>query len=96
MPLALFGKRLGAVNLALIADTSPRHLVCFVGGLFKLFGSISGIVTPIVIGYAVALTGSFTQALWFVAAHGMIAAISYLFVVGKIKPVQADSAEKQA
>ena len=94
--LALFGKGLGAVNFALIADTSPRHLVGFAGGLFNLFGSISGIVTPIVIGYAVALTGSFTQALWFVAAHGMIAAVSYLFVVGKIKPVQADSAEKQA
>ncbi|MFJ3483227.1 MFS transporter [Pseudomonas sp. NPDC090202] len=87
--LALFGKGLGAVNFALIADTSPRHLVGFAGGLFNLFGSISGIVTPIVIGYALQATGSFTQALWFVAAHGMIAAVSYLFVVGKIKPVEA-------
>lgn len=86
--LALFGKGLGAVNFALIADTSPRHLVGFAGGLFNLFGSISGIVTPIVIGYALQATGSFTQALWFVAAHGVIAAISYLFVVGKIQPIQ--------
>lgn len=87
--LALFGKGLGAVNFALIADTSPRHLVGFAGGLFNLFGSISGIVTPIVIGYALQATGSFTHALWFVAAHGAIAAISYLFVVGKIKPITA-------
>jgi len=87
--LALFGKGLGAVNFALIADTSPRHLVGFAGGLFNLFGSLSGIVTPIVIGYALQATGSFTHALWFVAVHGIVAAISYLFVVGKIKPVDA-------
>lgn len=88
MTLALFGKGLGAVNFALIADTAPRHLVGFGGGLFNLFGSISGIVTPIVIGYALQATGSFTQALWFVALHGVVAAVSYLFVVGKIKPLQ--------
>ncbi|TDV72169.1 MFS transporter [Pseudomonas sp. LP_7_YM] len=88
MTLALFGKGLGAVNFALIADTSPRHLVGFAGGLFNLFGSVSGIVTPIVIGYALQTTGSFTQALWFVALHGVVAAISYVLVVGKIKPLQ--------
>jgi len=87
--LALFGKGLGAVNFALIADTSPRHLVGFAGGLFNLFGSLSGIVTPIVIGYALQATGSFTHALWFVAAHGLVAAIAYLFIVGKIKPIEA-------
>lgn len=86
--LALFGKGLGAVNFALIADTSPRHLVGFAGGLFNLFGSISGIVTPIVIGYALQATGSFTHALWFVAAHGVVAAFFYLFVVGKIRPIE--------
>ncbi|WP_256737546.1 MFS transporter [Pseudomonas sp. dw_358] len=85
--LALFGKGLGAVNFALIADTAPRHLVGFAGGLFNLFGSISGIVTPIVIGYALQATGSFTHALWFVALHGVVAAFSYLFVVGRIEPI---------
>ncbi|MFF7710322.1 MFS transporter [Pseudomonas sp. NPDC007930] len=90
--LALFGKGLSAVNFALIADTSPRHLVGFAGGLFNLFGSISGIVTPIVIGYAVQATGSFTEALWFVGAHGAVAALAYLCVVGKIGPVHPQGA----
>lgn len=87
MTLALFGKGLAAVNFALVADTAPRHLVGLAGGLFNLFGSISGIVTPIVIGYALQATGSFTQALWFVAAHGLIGALSYLLIVGKIQPL---------
>jgi MFS transporter, ACS family, glucarate transporter len=74
-----------------VADTAPRHLVGLAGGLFNLFGSLSGIVTPIVIGYALQATGSFTMALWFVAAHGLIGAASYLLVVGKIRPLNVES-----
>lgn len=88
MTLALFGKGLAAVNFALVADTAPRHLVGLAGGLFNLFGSLSGIVTPIVIGYALQATGSFTVALYFVAAHGLLGAAAYLLVVGKIRPLQ--------
>lgn len=91
MTLALFGKGLAAVNFALVADTAPRHLVGLAGGLFNLFGSLSGIVTPIVIGYALQATGSFTMALWFVAAHGLIGAASYLLVVGTIRPLNVKS-----
>jgi MFS transporter, ACS family, glucarate transporter len=85
MSLAIFGKGLAAVNWAVVSDTSPPHLVGLAGGLFNLFGSISGIVTPIVIGYALQLTGTFTGAMYFVAAHGLIGAIAYLFVTGKIQ-----------
>jgi MFS transporter, ACS family, glucarate transporter len=84
MSLAIFGKGLAAVNWAVVSDTSPPHLVGLAGGLFNLFGSISGIVTPIVIGYALQLTGTFTGAMYFVAAHGLIGAITYLFITGKI------------
>ncbi|WP_345817308.1 MFS transporter (plasmid) [Paraburkholderia sp. PREW-6R] len=85
MSLAIFGKGLAAVNWAVVSDTSPPHLVGFAGGLFNLFGSLSGIVTPIVVGYAVSMTGSFTDALYFVAAHGLIGAFVYLFCIGKIQ-----------
>jgi len=88
MSLAIFGKGLGAVNWALVSDTSPPHLVGFAGGLFNLFGSISGIVTPIVIGYAVYMTNSFTGAMYFVAAHGLIGAFVYLFCIGKIRRIE--------
>jgi ACS family glucarate transporter-like MFS transporter len=89
MSLAIFGKGLAAVNWAVVSDTSPPHLVGLAGGLFNLFGSISGIVTPIVIGYALQMTGSFTGAMYFVAAHGLIGAITYLFVTGKIHRLDA-------
>lgn len=91
MSLAIFGKGLAAVNWAVVSDTSPPHLLGLAGGLFNLFGSISGIVTPIVIGYAVHITGTFTGAMYFVAAHGLIGAFSYLFITGKIVRLEAAS-----
>ena len=89
MSLAIFGKGLAAVNWAVVSDTSPPHLLGLAGGLFNLFGSMSGIVTPIVIGYAVHITGTFTGAMYFVAAHGLIGAFSYLFITGKILRLEA-------
>jgi ACS family glucarate transporter-like MFS transporter len=88
MSLAIFGKGLAAVNWAVVADTAPRDLVGFGGGLFNLFGSLSGIVTPIVIGYVLQLTGSFTGAMYFVAAHGILGAACYLLVIGKIQRLE--------
>ncbi|WP_186156640.1 D-galactonate transporter [Burkholderia gladioli] len=90
MSLAIFGKGLAAVNWAVVSDTSPPERVGVAGGLFNLFGSLAGIVTPIVIGYAVQITGSFTGAMYFVAAHGLIGALSYLFLVGRIRRLDAE------
>ena len=52
-----------------------------------MFGNVAGIVTPIVIGYLVARTGSFNGALVFVGANALVAAIAYLVIVGKIERV---------
>jgi ACS family glucarate transporter-like MFS transporter len=49
---------------------------------------LSSISTPIVIGYIIAATGSFKMALVFVGANALLAAISYLFIVGEIKRIE--------
>ena len=46
---------------------------------------MNGSPTPIVIGYIIQITGSFNGALVFVAANALVAAISYLVIVGEIK-----------
>ncbi|MNG42007.1 putative glucarate transporter [compost metagenome] len=48
-------------------------------------GNTAGIVTPVVIGYLLHSSGSFNSALIYVGAHGLLAAFSYLFIVGKIQ-----------
>ncbi|OYD80422.1 MFS transporter [Azospirillum brasilense] len=91
MALAFFGKGVGALGWAVVADTSPKEIGGLSGGLFNTFGNTAGITTPIVIGYLVAGSGSFDGALIFVAANAAVAIFSYLFIVGEIKRVELKS-----
>ncbi|MPW20526.1 MFS transporter [Paraburkholderia sp. CNPSo 3157] len=88
MAFAFFGKGLGALGWAVVADTSPKQIAGLSGGMFNTFGNIAAITTPIVIGYIVKLTGSFSGALVFVACNALVAIVSYLLIVGEIKRVQ--------
>jgi ACS family glucarate transporter-like MFS transporter len=88
MTLSFFGKGMGSLGWAVVADTSPKEVPGLNAGLFNTFGNIAGITTPIAIGYIVqASGGSFTGALVFVALNALVALASYLFVVGEIKRV---------
>jgi ACS family glucarate transporter-like MFS transporter len=87
MSLAFFGKGVGALGWAVVSDTSPKEAGGLSGGLFNTFGNTAGITTPIVIGYIVQNTGSFSGALVFVGANAALAIASYLFIVGDIKRV---------
>jgi ACS family glucarate transporter-like MFS transporter len=88
MSLAFFGKGFGALGWTVIADTSPKELIGVNGGLFNLFGNISTITTPTVIGILVKKTGSFNDALIFVGVTALMAIVSYVFIVGEIKRLE--------
>jgi MFS transporter, ACS family, glucarate transporter len=88
MALAFFGKGIGSLGWAVVADTSPKQIAGLSGGLFNTFGNTAAITTPIVIGYIVQWTHSFNGALVFVAANAVTAIVSYLFVVGEIRRVE--------
>jgi MFS transporter, ACS family, glucarate transporter len=90
MALAFFGKgaAAGAGTWAIVSDTAPREAVGLAGAVFNCVGNIGGIVTPIAFGYIVQATGGYNVGLYFVAAHCLVAALVYLFVMGKIERVQ--------
>ncbi|MDR5839049.1 MFS transporter [Caballeronia sp. LZ034LL] len=90
MTLAFFGKgaAAGAGTWAVVSDTAPREAVGLAGAIFNCIGNIGGIVTPIVFGYIVQATGGYTAGLYFVAAHCLVAAVVYLFFMGKIERVK--------
>jgi len=94
MALAFFGKGMGALGWAIIADVSPKRTAGMNGAIFNMFGSVAGIVTPVVIGYMVQSMGSFDGALIYVALNAVGAIFSYLFIVGPLKrpeePVPAE------
>lgn len=91
MAAAFFGKGIGALGWAVLADTAPKEISGLSGGLFNMCGNISGIVTPIAIGYIIAATGSFDGALLYVAIHALVAIVSFLFIVKKIERVELKS-----
>jgi MFS transporter, ACS family, glucarate transporter len=89
MSFAFYGKGIaaGAGTWAIICDTAPKEAVGLAGSIFNCIGNIAGIVTPIVFGYIVANTGSYGYGLYFVGAHCVVAALMFLFVMGKIERV---------
>jgi len=88
MSLAFFSKGFGALGWVVISDASPKEMVGLSGGIFNFAGNLASIITPIVIGYILEQTNSFNDALVFVGSMGLLGALSYLFIVGKIKRLE--------
>ena len=88
MSLAFFGQ--GATNLGwtVISDIAPRNLIGVTGGVFNLVTNLSGIITPILIGFILQYTGSYDWSLLFIGALPLIGALLYVFVMGDIKRLE--------
>ncbi|WP_414448379.1 MFS transporter [Burkholderia sp. 22PA0099] len=87
MALSFFGKGVGSLGWAVVADTAPKEAIGLSGSLFNMFGNAAGIVTPIVIGYLVSATGSFNGALVFVGLNALVTVLCYLVIVKDITRV---------
>jgi MFS transporter, ACS family, glucarate transporter len=92
MAIAFFGKGIASLGWPVISDVSPKQLVGLTGGVFNMFGNCAGIVTPLVIGYLVAASGSFDSALVFVGAHCLLTIFAYFVIVGPIKRLELQPA----
>ncbi len=98
MSFAFYGKGIaaGAGTWAIISDTAPKEAVGLAGAIFNCVGNIAGIVTPIIFGYLVALTGGYSVGLFFVGAHCVVAALCFLFIMGPIARVGGETPEEEA
>ncbi|WP_343521203.1 MFS transporter [Sphingomonas sp.] len=85
MSVAFFGKGVASLGWAVMADVAPKRLAGLSGGVFNMFGNMAGIVTPIVVGYIVAATGSFDWALVYVGVHCLMTIFAFLVIAGPIR-----------
>ena len=92
MSIAFFGQGMCNLGWTLITDVAPKKLVGLTGGVFNLCANIAGIVTPLVVGFVVAATGSFVWALVFIAFVAMLGVLSYVFVLGDVRRVEFEGA----
>ena len=73
-----------------MSEVAPIQYVGLTSGLTSLAANIAGIVTPVVIGFIVQKTGSFTWALNFVGILAMIGALSYSLLLGRLHRIVMD------
>ncbi|MFM0733019.1 MFS transporter [Paraburkholderia sediminicola] len=87
LSVAFFAQGMAALGWTLVSDIAPEGLLGVTGGIFNFAANLAGIVTPLVVGFIVAATGSFVGALVFIGAVALIGALSYIFIVGDIKRI---------
>ena len=84
MATAFFGNGMASISWSLVSAIAPKHLIGLTSGVFNLFGNLSGITVPIIIGFLVR-RGDFSPALTYVSAMALIGVFCYIFVVGAIE-----------
>lgn len=87
MAIAFFGSGFSSITWVLVSSMAKKELLGLTGGMFNLMGNLSSICVPIVIGLLVK-GNDFGPALVFMSAVGVVGALSYLFVVGKIERIR--------
>ncbi len=90
LSVAFFAQGMAALGWTLVSDIAPEGMLGVTGGVFNLAANLAGIVTPIVIGGIVAVTGSFFYALAFIGAVALMGALSYIFILGDVERIVID------
>jgi sugar phosphate permease len=86
--VALAGLAFSApIGWSIPALIAPRGAVGTVGSIMNFANNIMSIVAPIVAGYVVAATGSFTNVFLIAAAVLVVGILSYVFLLGRIEPI---------
>ena len=87
MALAFFGNGLASIGWSLISSVAPRRLIGLTGGTFNFISNLSGITTPLIIGY-LAQGGNFAPGLTYIATVAVIGALAYILMIGKVERVE--------
>ena len=67
-----------------VSDIAPKKLIGLTSGIFNFSANMAGIVTPLVIGIAFELTGSFVGPLVYIGVVALIGAFAYSVILGDI------------
>jgi ACS family D-galactonate transporter-like MFS transporter len=84
LSVAFFGQGMSNLGWTVISDVAPKQVIGLTGGIFNFSTNLAGIVTPIVIGVAFGMTGSFVGPLIYIGVVALIGAFSYTVILGDI------------
>jgi len=89
MCIAFFGNGFASITWVFVSTLAPKHLVGLTGGVFNFIGGLAAIFIPLIIGFLVS-DGDFAPALVFIGVLGVVGALSYLFLVGKVERIEVN------
>ena len=84
MSIAFFGQGMTNLGWTVVSDVAPKKLIGLTSGIFNFSANMAGIVTPLIIGIAFQLTGSFVGPLVYIAVVALIGAFAYSVILGDI------------
>ncbi|SMG55705.1 MFS transporter, ACS family, D-galactonate transporter [Paraburkholderia susongensis] len=90
MSFAFFAQGVASASWSLIGDIAPKSMIGITGGAVNFAGNLSGIVTPIAIGFILRETGSFGWALGLISLFAVLGALAYTFLLGEVKRIEID------
>lgn len=96
LSVAFFANAFSNLGWVVCSDVIPRHLIGTIGGFLNIFGNLSGIASPIIIGMILQRTQNFQYAMWYIAAVALAGFLAYLFLVGKIEVMTPPEGEQEA
>lgn len=85
LSIAFFANAFSNLGWVVCSDVIPRHLIGTIGGFLNIFGNLSGIASPIIIGIILQRTQNFQYAMWYIAAVALAGFLAYLLLVEKIE-----------
>jgi D-galactonate transporter len=88
LTIAFFAQGIASSSWAAVSEVAPKELIGLTGGITSLAANIGGIVTPIVIGQILHLTGNFAWAFWFIGGMACLGTLSYSLLLGRIYRIE--------
>ncbi len=83
--IVLWGRGFSGLGWTLVTETVSKQFIGIHSGIFNTFSNLSGITTPIVIGYLFETHKNFNGAILFIGAHCLLAIASYHLLVKEIR-----------
>ena len=87
MSIAFFGQGMVGLGWTLISDIAPKNMGGLTGGVFNFCANMASIITPLIIGVIISMTGNFFYALIYIGLTALIGVIAYIFIIGDIKRI---------
>lgn len=87
MSIAFFGQGMVGLGWTLISDIAPKNMGGLTGGIFNFCANMASIITPLIIGVIISMTGNFFYALIYIGLTALVGVIAYIFIIGDIKRI---------